>query len=57
MKAYLKSGQVIRVSQQTAEAIVEVKTSGKQNYVIERSIMKPKPLYLFIDPEEVVAIK
>ena len=56
MKAYLKSGQTIRVSQKIANAIVDAKKSGDGEFLTEH-FKVGKNVKTFIDVREVIAIR
>jgi len=56
MKAYLKNGQTIRISQKIANTIAEEKKAGGYHFITE-TYKIGKNVKLFIDIREIIAIK
>lgn len=60
MKAYLKNGKIIRISQDIANKITEMKksdTNPNGEQILTRKLTKNNNITFLIDVEEVIAIK
>lgn len=62
MKAYLKNGNTVRITQQMANDIAEMKIQQSKdpknatNFLVSRNIIS-KNVFAFIDIDEVVAVR
>jgi hypothetical protein len=58
MKAYLKNGRTIKISQNQADEIKNMKIKGKEDLLVNSFVLDPKKRVVFmIDVTEVIAIK